>query len=267
MQDLTLALVQTSLHWEQPEANMAMLEEKVSRLTGAADVIVLPEMFTTGFSMNAATLAEPMHYRAHRWMKQVADRTGALVLGSFITRDRESAHFYNRLMWMEPGGEFKTYDKRHLFRMAEEEKTYTAGDSRLVAEWKGWKICPLICYDLRFPVWSRNSWLPAEGRMAFDLLVYVANWPKPRSIAWSTLLRARAIENLCYCAGVNRVGSDGKGIEYEGLSAAVDPKGVTLASADDREEVVTVRLSGARLLEYREKFPAWRDADRFEISG
>ncbi len=266
MQDLTVTLIQTGLHWEKPDANQAMFEEKIWQIGRSTDVIILPEMFTTGFSMNAASIAEPMHYRTHRWLNQVAAQTGALIIGSFVARDRESAHFYNRLMWMEPGGDFKTYDKRHLFRMAEEERTYTAGTTQLVAEWRGWRICPMVCYDLRFPVWSRNRWLADEKRMNFDLLVYVANWPRPRSVAWSTLLRARAIENLCYCAGVNRIGVDGKGIEYEGLSSVIDPRGIVLASAEDGEGIITVTLRASDLQEYREKFPAWRDADQFSIS-
>ncbi len=161
--------------------------------------------------------------RTFKWMKQMADQTGALILGSFIANVHD--RFYNRLLWMEPGGNFKTYDKRHLFRMAEEQQVYAQGESLLIGHWKGWRICPLICYDLRFPVWSRNRWNPSLKKLSYDLMIYVANWPMVRSTAWETLLRARAIENLSYAVGVNRVGIDGNGIEYNGQSSIIGPKG------------------------------------------
>ena len=208
MQDLKITIIQSDIHWEDVGANLAAFEEKIWQ-AGSTDVIVLPEMFTTGFTMKAKSLAEMMNLRTFKWMKQMADQTGALILGSFIAHVHE--RYYNRLLWMEPGGNFKTYDKRHLFRMANEHTVYSQGESLLIGHWKGWRICPLICYDLRFPVWSRNRWNATLKRSSYDLLVYVANWPEVRAAAWETLLRSRAIENLSYCVGVNRVGTDGNG--------------------------------------------------------
>lgn len=263
MQDLKVTIVQTDLHWEDPTANMAMLEEKIWGIGKSADVIVLPEMFTTGFSMEARKLGEMMNMRTFKWMKQMADQTGALILGSYIASVHE--RYYNRLIWMEPGGQFKTYDKRHLFRMAEENHVYTAGESQLIGHWKSWRICPLICYDLRFPVWSRNRWNASLKRPSYDLLVYVANWPQVRVQAWDTLLKARAIENLSYVVGVNRVGTDGKGIDYNGNSAIIGPKGDTIFSASSEEVVKTIELNAHSLQAYRDRFPALLDADDFNM--
>ncbi|GAB3328388.1 amidohydrolase [Larkinella ripae] len=254
-----LTLIQTPLHWENPTANRAMLEEKIFALPEKTDLIVLPEMFTTGFTMNAQTLAEPMNLTTFRWLKQMAAQTDAAVTGSYIVQ--EKGQFYNRLIWMEPDGSFEQYDKRHLFRMAEEDRTYTAGAKRLVKAWRGWNICPLICYDLRFPVWSRNAGL------AYDLLLYVANWPAPRSTAWKALLQARAIENLAYVAGVNRVGEDGNGHLYAGDSSLIDPKGELLFRQSQAETVYQTTLSLDDLKAYRQRFPADRDADAFQILG
>ncbi|GAB3926838.1 amidohydrolase [Larkinella terrae] len=256
---LHLTLLQTPLHWENPTANRAMLEEKIFALPEKTDLIVLPEMFTTGFTMNAAPLAEPMNLTTFRWLKQMAAQSGAVVTGSYIVQ--EKGQFYNRLIWMEPDGSFDVYDKRHLFRMAEEDRTYTAGAKRLIKSWKGWNICPLICYDLRFPVWSRNTDLD------YDLLLYVANWPAPRSLAWNALLQARAIENLAYVAGVNRVGEDGNGHQYAGDSSLIDPKGEVIFRQRDMETVFQTNLSLEDLRAYRERFPANRDADAFQIIG
>jgi omega-amidase len=256
---LHLTLLQTSLHWENPTANRAMLEEKIFALPEKTDLIVLPEMFTTGFSMNAKALAEPMNLTTFRWFKQMAAQTDAVVTGSYIVQ--EQGRFYNRLIWMEPDGSFDVYDKRHLFRMAGEEQTYAGGTKRLVKAWRGWNICPLICYDLRFPVWSRNAGLE------YDLLLYVANWPAPRSVAWNALLQARAIENLAYVAGVNRVGEDGNGHAYAGDSSLIDPKGEVLFRQNQTETVFQTTLSLDELRGYRERFPANRDADDFRIIG
>lgn len=263
MQDLKISIIQADLHWEDPEANLAMFEEKIWRLGEQTDVIVLPEMFTTGFTMQAKNLAEMMNMRTTKWMKMIADQTGALVMGSFIANVHE--RYYNRLLWMEPGGNFKTYDKRHLFRMADEHHTYTQGESLLIGHWKGWRICPLICYDLRFPVWSRNRWNASLKKPSYDLLVYVANWPQVRINAWETLLRARAIENLSYVAGVNRVGVDGKGIEYNGHSSIISPKGDSIFSVEGVEAVKTTQLNANSLQAYRDKFPTLLDADDFSI--
>jgi omega-amidase len=262
MQNLKVTIVQTNLHWENPEANRAMLEEKFSGI-GATDVIVLPEMFTTGFTMNAASLAEPINFHTHKWMKNMASKTGALILGSVIIKEGNS--FFNRLIWMEPSGDFKTYDKRHLFRMASEHQTFSSGVNRLVTEWKGWKICPLVCYDLRFPIWSRNHFNIESQSLDYDLLVYVANWPAARSIHWQTLLKARAIENQSFVVGVNRVGTDGKGILYDGHSATINPKGEVLDESVNEESIKTIELSKQELIDWRTKFPAYFDSDDFQI--
>lgn len=263
MNNLRVTAIQTSLHWEDPVANRAMLEEKIWKIGKPTDVILLPEMFTTGFTMNAAPVAEVMNVETTRWMKQMADKTGALLLGSAIVK--EGSSFLNRLIWMEPGGASKTYDKRHLFRMAKEHTIYAAGRQRLVAEWRGWRICPLVCYDLRFPVWSRNRYDANTKTLEYDLLVYVANWPKPRVLAWDALLNARAIENLCYVAGVNRVGPDPQGTVYNGHSAVIDPRGNTVFFGGEQEVIETVELDASLLREHRERFPAYLDADDFRL--
>lgn len=263
MKDLRITLVQADLHWEEIEANLAMFEERIWQISGGTDVIVLPEMFTTGFTMQASAHAEVMNMRTTRWLRQMADQTGALMLGSFIVQVH--GRFFNRLVWTEPGGQIRTYDKRHLFRMAEEHQVYSPGESLLIGNWKGWNICPLICYDLRFPVWSRNRWQPFSRTMAYDVLIYVANWPKVRIGAWETLLRARAIENLSYVVGVNRIGMDGNRVEYNGLSSAISPKGEIITSLDGVAESPTITLSSQALQSYRERFPAYLDADDFSV--
>ncbi|GAA4456299.1 amidohydrolase [Nibrella saemangeumensis] len=255
---LHVSLIQTNLHWEDPVANRAMLEEKIFGLAEPTDLIVLPEMFTTGFTMNAKAVAEPMNLTTFKWLKQMAAQTRAVVTGSYIVQ--EGGNYYNRLIWMEPDGAFDCYDKRHLFRMAAEEKTYTSGSRRLVKEWKGWRICPLICYDLRFPVWSRNI------NLEYDLLLYVANWPAARRNPWNTLLQARAIENLSYVVGVNRVGLDGKEIPYAGDSAVIDFKGEVLYRPTDEEAIHQQTLSLDNLRAFRQKFPANLDADEFTLN-
>lgn len=263
MQDLKITLIQSDLHWEDIEANLAMFEEKIWQIGNTTDVIVLPEMFTTGFTMNAHKLAEHMNMRTFKWMKQMADQTGALIMGSYIATVHE--RYYNRLLWMEPGGHHKTYDKRHLFRMSEEHRTYSPGESLLVATWKGWRICPMICYDLRFPVWSRNKWDHHARRPLYDLSVYVANWPTTRIDAWDTLLRARAIENLSYVVGVNRIGQDGARIEHNGHSAIISPKGETIYTNEGMDTARTTELSANSLQAFRDRFPAYLDADDFSI--
>ncbi len=255
MQDLKLTLIQSDIHWHQIEANLAMFEEKIWQIEGETDIIVLPEMFSTGFTMETS-LAEPMNLTTFKWMKQMAAQTGAVVTGSFIVKDDGQA--YNRLIWMQPDGVFMEYDKRHLFRMADEHNHFDFGKDRIVVEWKGWKICPLVCYDLRFPVWSRNL------NLEYDVLLYVANWPAVRVSAWDALLKARAIENVSYAVGLNRVGDDGNGIPYNGHSAAYSPKGETLVFSD-QEELISLTLNAKDLFNFREKFPAHLDADGFEI--
>lgn len=254
---LSIALVQADLHWENVTANLATFEEKLATLPEPVDVIVLPEMFNAGFTMNTA-LAEPMNLTTTRWMKQIAKQHHALVVGSFAVN--EGGSFFNRLLCVRPDGTYAQSDKRHLFRMGEENNHYTAGNTRLTIEWKGWKICPLVCYDLRFPVWSRN--LQSDP---YDILLYVANWPARRAHAWSALLQARAIENQCYVMGVNRVGTDGNGLEYRGDSVALDYLGEPVAMLANHETERVVHISKGDLAAYRQSFPALSDADDFDI--
>lgn len=263
MQDLKITLIQSDLHWEDVEANLAMFEEKIWQIGTPTDVIVLPEMFTTGFTMSPNKLAEHMNMRTFKWMKQMADQTGALILGSYIVTVHD--RYYNRLLWMEPGGQYKTYDKRHLFRMANEHKTYAAGESLLIATWKGWKICPMVCYDLRFPVWSRNKWDVNTKKLSYDVMVYVANWPMARIDAWNTLLKARAIENLSYVVGVNRIGQDGNGVEHNGNSAVISPKGESIYTNEGMDTTRTLDLNANSLQSFRDRFPAFMDADDFTL--
>ncbi|MBM3169351.1 MAG: amidohydrolase [Bacteroidetes bacterium] len=259
--DLRVALVQTDLKWQDKTANLAMLEEKLWSLKQACDLIVLPEMFPTGFSMEAKTLAEPMNLHIHKWMKQLAAHTEAVVTGSAIIEER--GKYYNRVLWVQPDGYTSHYDKRHLFRMAAEDATFSMGEKLPIFTLKGWKICPQICYDLRFPVWSRNGW---EDEMAgYDVLLYVASWPAARIGAWDKLLPARAIENLSYVLGVNRLGTDGNQISYNGHSAAIDFRGNELLYLQERETIEIITLSWSPLEEFREAFPAWKDADHFRI--
>lgn len=265
MQDLKITLIQSDIYWEDPEANLSAFEEKIWQIGQETDVIVLPEMFTTGFTMSASKHAELMNMRTFKWMRQMADQTGALILGSYIVTVHE--RYYNRLLWMEPGGKYQTYDKRHLFRMAGEHKTYSPGESQLVGTWKGWRICPLICYDLRFPVWSRNKYDASTKRLNYDLLVYVANWPVARIEAWSALLKARAIENLSYVVGVNRVGIDDNQIEYNGTSSIISPKGDVIFSSEGIETIKTLELNSNSLHAFRDRFPAYFDADEFSIEN
>lgn len=254
---LSVALIQADLVWENITANLATLEEKIAALPEAVDVIVLPEMFSTGFSMNAR-LAEVMNVTTTRWLKLMAAHTKALLIGSFQVK--EAGNYYNRLLCVRPDGTYDTYDKRHLFRMGAEHQTFIPGSKRLIVEWKGWRICPLICYDLRFPVWSRQL---AEN--SYDLLLYVANWPAARAYAWNTLLRARAIENLSYVVGVNRVGTDGNGIAHAGGSLAVDFLGEVLSDLGEAESERIVHLGKDPLERYRAAFPALLDADSFSV--
>jgi omega-amidase len=254
--DLRVSLVQADLRWHDAAANRILLEEKIRQLP-ETDLVILPEMFTTGFSMEAAALAEEMSGDSVAWMQQMAEQTNAVVMGSLIIKEEDK--YYNRLIWMRPDGTHAQYDKRHLFRMAGETEVYTAGQERLVVELKGWKICPMVCYDLRFPVWARNT------PVAYDVLIYIASWPDRRRFAWTTLLQARAIENLAYTVGVNRVGTDAKGHYYSGDSAAYDLLGATLFHAEHQEAVETITLSRAHLEETRTKLPWHLDADSFQL--
>ena len=264
MQNLKISLIQSPLHWHQVEANLGMFEEKIWQIQDNPDLILLPEMFNTGFTMETTGLSEPMNSKTCRWMKQMAAQTGAVVAGSFIVKADQQ--FYNRLVWMQPDGESKHYDKRHLFRMANEHHHFAPGDKLLVCELKGWRICPLICYDLRFPVWSRNRRPGPNNDFQYDLLLFVANWPAGRVSAWDILLKARAVENLAYVAGLNRVGADGNEIKYNGHSAAYGPKGEEILLLDDQEAIKTIELDYRELQDYREKFPAQLDGDGFVIT-
>jgi len=279
---LTITLIQSGLYWENIDANLAMFEEKIWQIDQKTDLIVLPEMFNTGFTMNAARLSEPMNSKSFRWMKQQAAQTKAVIVGSIIIK--EGQRHFNRLIWMNPDGSFSTYDKRHLFRMADEHHYYSAGNEKIIKEINGWKICPLICYDLRFPVWSRNknesvnrgsgetekisnpkSITGTWSNPTYDCLIYIANWPEPRQTAWDILLRARAVENLCYVIGVNRVKKDGNGINYIGGSTVINPKGERLFYELKKETIKTITLKKSDLISYREKFPAHLDGDEFVI--
>lgn len=257
MNTLRISMLQTTLIWEDPTANRAVLEEKISGLEHTADLIILPEMFTTGFTMNTGK-AEVKGTHTQKWMKQMAEVSGSAVTGSYMAKENDGV--YNHLLWVEPGGREFSYRKKHLFRMAGEHKYFQAGSERIQIHYKDWKICPLICYDLRFPEWSRNSFNKENGDAGYDLLLYVANWPAVRVSAWEALLKARAIENLAYCAGVNRVGTDGNGVEYNGCSSAFDYKGNELIHSK-KEETLHFSIKKDELLNYREKFPAYLDAD------
>ncbi|MBX3101511.1 MAG: amidohydrolase [Bacteroidetes bacterium] len=259
MQDLTLSLVQADLLWEDPAGNRARLADQLAVLP-RTDVIVLPEMFSTGFSMNAAALAEPMDGPSVAWLLEQARRTDALVGGSLIIR--EDGRYYNRFVLAQPDGRLHHYDKRHTFRMAREHEVYTSGQDRLILLWRGWRILPLVCYDLRFPVWSRNRLAdPVQG---YDLALYVANWPAARNRHWQQLLAARAIENQSYVAGVNRCGTDGNQISYSGNTALYDFHGEILAGVSPHAPgQCTGTLSAQALQSWRDRFPAWQDADAF----
>ncbi|QCR23745.1 amidohydrolase [Pontibacter sp. SGAir0037] len=257
MQDLTVTIVQTTLHWHDAASNRQMFTDKLATAAPKTDLIVLPEMFPTGFSMEAASLAEEPEGETLAWMQKMAKQHQAVITGSLIVKEGE--HYYNRLLWVRPDGSYARYDKRHLFRMAKEHHTYTAGKEKLLVALNGWKICPLVCYDLRFPVWSRNR------NNSYDLLLYVANWPKPRNVAWRSLLQARAIENLAYVVGVNRVGTDGNGHPYSGDSAVIHPKGYKLLETTEQEGIHTVTLSWQELKSFREAFPVHLDADDFTM--
>lgn len=261
MEDLRVTLVQSNIGWGNISGNLQHLESLIRNV--ATDLIVLPEMFTTGFSMET-NLAETMSGSAVTWMKEMASKNKCVVAGSLMIKD--GTDNYNRFIWMRPDGTFSYYDKRHLFRMANEDQHYTQGKTHTFVELKGWRINLLVCYDLRFPVWSRNTF--TGGTADYDILLYVANWPERRKGPWMALLPARAIENLAYVVGVNRVGEDGNHISYSGDSAAYDYKGEKLSKLIPSVEAVeTVTLSYKELEKFREAFPAWKDADRFDLLG
>jgi len=264
-QPLRVSLVQGDTRWHDAAANRAYYGDLVRALRGQSDLIVLPETFTSGFTNETLGNAETMEGESLRWLAALAAEVDTVITGSLVTRVGELC--VNRLVWMRPDGSFEIYDKRHLFRMAREHERYAAGAERLIVELKGWRICPLVCYDLRFPVWIRNRYdATVAGRFDYDLVLFVANWPSARRYAWQTLLRARAIENLSYCIGVNRVGTDGNGLHYAGDSAVLDFLGQPVVELGASELTVTATLDATALAAHRTRFPAWMDADRFELA-
>lgn len=262
---LPICIVQAELAWEAPQANHEHLAALIAKghQDPSGGVIILPEMFSTGFSMNAPQLAEQGYGPSLEWMEKLARARHALVIGSLIVK--EGSSYYNRCYAMQPDGHYSHYDKRHPFRMAGEDKVYTPGGVNVAVEWQGWRIGLQVCYDLRFPVWSRNR--VQAGVFAYDALVYVANWPEPRSHHWRRLLAARAIENQCYVLACNRVGQDGKGIPYVGDSMIVDQHGEAVARMHRGEGLLHATLDKEQLAAYREKYAFWQDADSFDVKG
>lgn len=257
-EELKIALLQCDLFWEDRSQNRSQLEEYLTHVNDV-DVIFLPEMFTTGFSVKSTHLAETMDGVTVDWMKTISQNKSAVICGSLMIK--EHGKVYNRLLWVEPNGEVRHYDKRHLFNLIDEGKYFTAGKNRLIVEYKGWKICPLICYDLRFPVFSRNN-------VDYDLCVYIANWPDKRIAAWDTLLKARAIENQAYVIGVNRIGVDGYKAKYSGHSQVIDAEGTCITMAPENElGIVEVALTKKALLKTRERLPFLNDADEYELQN
>ena len=255
--NLRISLVQYEVVWENPDANRSILDELLEPLNGQTDLILLPEMFTTGFSMQAKELAETMDGQSLKWMVQQARKTGAALAGSLIIK--ENNHFFNRFLFVTPSGEIFHYDKKHLFSMGEEHKYFSSGNQRVIINYMGWRIALMICYDLRFPVWCRTV-------KDADLMLFTANWPAARQLVWQTLTKARAIENQLYVAGVNRTGKDEAGIDYVGESVLIDPRGNILLDMGTKSEAAgTCLLSLNELIRFREKFPVGQDADSFEI--
>lgn len=258
MDKLAITIIQSHLQWENPIANRANFSEKIKSISERTDLIILPEMFSTGFSMNAAMLSEEREGETLKWMMLEAKKKRCAITGSIIVK--EGTHFFNRLYFVLPNGDFEQYDKRHTFTLAGEHKTYTAGEKHLLVDYKGWKICPLICYDLRFPVWARNTW-------DYDVLIYVANWPIKRITAWDILLRARAIENMSYCIGVNRTGLDGNGYEYNGHSAVYDVLGAQISNKKfEKEFIETIILEKSHVEEHRKHLQFLADRDHFNLN-
>ncbi len=257
MQHLKIVLLQVDLVWHNAELNRNQFSKKINSIKEQVDIIVLPEMFTTGFSMQPQKVFESMQGETIKWMQKIALENNTAIAGSIIIL--EDNKYYNRFIFVHPSGEINKYDKRHLFVLIGEDKVYTSGKEKLIVTYKGWRICPLICYDLRFPIWSRN----VED---YDVLLYVANWPKPRIAAWDALLKARSIENLCYTIGVNRVGIDGNNLEYSGHSVAYDSLGKKLTHIKTNlEDKAVITLSKKHINEVRNKLNFLNDKDAFEI--
>ena len=260
MSSLSITLIQSQLHWEDKQANLAMFEEKINTIKEHTEIVILPEMFSTGFSMKTEELSETMDGPTVEWMKRTAIAKRIILTGSVIIHEKEN--YFNRLVWMLPNGTFGYYDKRHLFAYGEEDRHYNPGNKRLIASIKGWKINLQVCYDLRFPVWARQQ---AQEQPEYDLLIYVANWPERRNNAWKTLLQARAIENQCYVAGLNRVGNDGNNIYHSGDSTVINALGEQLYYKAHEEDIFTITLQKETLEDIRTRFPFWKDADAFTI--
>ncbi len=257
METLSVTLLQFDISWENVDGNLRLISQQISELKGRTDLVVLPEMFSTGFTMNPEQFAEDTSDATITRLKLLSRETYIAITGSFASKD--GGRFYNRGFFITPEGELTIYDKRHLFRMGDEPMHYCGGESRPIIRYKEWNICLLICYDLRFPVWSRNC------NNEYDLLLYVANWPSARAKVWDVLLKARAIENMAYVCGVNRIGTDGLGIFYLGGSVMINPKGEEISRTNDKQLIETVNISFDQLYSLREKFPTWKDADIFEI--
>ncbi len=261
--ELNITIIQSDLYWEDVKKNLSQFDVMLDQLPSATDLVVLPEMFNTGFSMSPVDIAETMEGNTIDWMRQKASRINAVITGSLAVL--ENGMYYNRLIWMRPDGTYSFYNKRHLFRMGNEQHHFVQGEERLIVELKGWKIFPLVCYDLRFPVWSRNHY--SEKGYEYDLLIYVANWPAARAAVYKNLLVARAIENLCYVVGVNRIGKDGNGIAHQGDSTVIDFKGnhITALSAEYSGSS-TIQIKRTDLENFRNKFQVGPDWDHFEIT-
>jgi predicted amidohydrolase len=255
---LNITLIQSDIFWEDKEANLRQYEDYIGKIDAQREVVVLPEMFSTGFSMAPERLAEKMDGPSVQWMKDMAAKYRCILAGSLIIEDE--SHYFNRLIWMQPDGQYGFYDKRHLFGYGEEDKHYEPGSRKLITSVKGWKICPMVCYDLRFPVWARNH--PDNG---YDVLLYAANWPARRSLAWKTLLQARAIENQSYVVGVNRIGKDANDIEYTGDSSVFGPLGEKLFQQEGGVALQTITLEKSVLEQTRSNFHFLKDADNFLI--
>ncbi|MGX5689673.1 amidohydrolase [Arcticibacter tournemirensis] len=257
MSILKVTTFQAYLFWENIEKNLNNLALRLSSIREKTDLIILPEMFNTGFTMNASSLAEEMGGKSMQWMRQQANRFECVVTGSLAIK--EEGKYYNRLIWMRPDGTYEKYDKRHLFRPGKEDLVYTAGKEKLITELNGWKICPVICYDLRFPVWLRNE------ESGYDLMLIVANWPERRAQHWRTLITARAIENQAFIIGVNRVGHDGNEIYHSGDSMCIDPNGKTVYYKPNDEDLYTFSISKEEVSKTRNALPFLKDADPFDL--
>jgi len=261
---MKVTYIQTRLHWEDREKNLSHFDALINSIKEETNLILLPEMFTTGFSMNPKKTAEPANGSTLKWMQQKAKEKNAVICGSVAVKDREN--YFNRLFWVQPNGEFYTYNKRHLFSMGKEDEHFKAGAKKLIAHYEAWNFCPLVCYDLRFPVWSRNKFKSKEGTWDYDVLIYVANWPEARTYPWKQLLIARAIENQCYVIGVNRIGKDGNGISHAGESLVIEPKGTVISKPNTNQECIeTLSLDKILLDEFRTAFPVGRDGDAFSV--